>query len=174
MTTLPRFLPPAAFTLAARPVVAALAALALCGCCSLPLQSPIDFSDPDWNLREGQAVWRPRAGADGIAGELLVATHPDGRSVVQFTKTPLPFLVAQRSADGWQAQIIPRNKSYSGRGAPPARLIWLHLPEALARCSAPDGFRFTTNTSGGWRFERRATGESLEGYLDLRSHAPTP
>ena len=166
MTTLPRLPPPAAFTLAARPLVAALAALALCGCCSLPLQSPIDFAGSGWNVREGQVVWQPRAGADGIAGDLLVATHPDGRSVVQFTKTPLPFLVAQRTADRWQAQIIPRNKTYSGRGAPPARLIWLHLPEALARGNAPDGFRFTTNTSGGWRFERRATGESLEGYLE--------
>ena len=85
---------------------------------------------------------------------------------MQFTKTPLPFLVAQRTAEGWQAQFVPRHKTYSGRGAPPARLIWLHLPEALEKGQTSDGFRFTTNATGGWRFERRATGESLEGYFE--------
>ncbi len=166
MTTVPPLSPPAAFARDACRVVAALAAIACCGCRSLPLQPPIDLSGPGWILREGQAVWRPRAGADGIAGDLLVATHPDGRSVVQFTKTPLPFIVAQRTARGWQTQIIPRNKTYSGRGAPPARLLWLHLPEALERGSTLEGFRFTTNATGGWRFERRATGECLEGYFE--------
>jgi len=133
------------------------------------VQPPIDLTSPGWNIREGQAVWRPQAGAEGVAGELLVATKPDGRSVVQFTKTPFPFIVAQRTAEGWQAQIIPRNKTYSGRGKPPARLLWLHLPEALSHGSALNGFRFTTNAAGGWRFERSATGESLEGYLEPRS-----
>jgi len=165
VTTLPRLLPPAAFIRAACRITAALA-LALSGCRSLPLQPPIDLSSPGWIVREGQAVWQARAGAAGIAGELLVATHPDGRSVVQFTKTPLPFIVAQRTTEGWQAQIIPRNKTYSGRGAPPARLLWLHLPEALARGNAVDGFRFTTNAAGGWRLERLATGECLEGYFE--------
>jgi len=174
VTTLSRFTPPAAFPRTACGVIAALAALALCGCRSLPLHPPIDLSGPGWIVREGQAVWRPRAGADGVAGDLVVATHPDGRSVVQFTKTPLPFLVAQRTAEGWQAQFIPRNKTYSGRGEPPARLLWLHLPEALARGSAGNGFRFTTNATGGWRFERITSGESLEGYLDSRPHAPRP
>src|SRR5262249_48882507 len=127
---------------------------------------PVDLSGPGWTVREGQAVWRPRAGAEGIAGDLLVATHSDGRSVVQFTKTPLPFIVAQRTAHGWQAQIVPRNKTYSGRGEPPARLLWLHLPSALTGGRVPDVFRFTTNATGGWRFERSAAGECLEGYLE--------
>ena len=169
MTTLPRLPPSAALARAACGVLVTLAALILAGCRSLPLQPPIDLSRPGWIVREGQAIWRPRAGADGVAGDLVVAKHPDGRSVVQFTKTPLPFLVAQRTAEGWQAQFIPRNKTYSGRGEPPTRLLWLHLPEALARGRAGDGFRFTTNATGGWRFERRASGESLEGYLEPSS-----
>ncbi|HEU0011162.1 MAG TPA: hypothetical protein VFT34_15195 [Verrucomicrobiae bacterium] len=171
---MPPLPPPAAFALAACRIVAALAALAICCCRSLPLQPPIDFSGPGWNLREGQAVWRPRADADGIAGDLLVATHPDGRSVVQFTKTPLPFIVAQRTPHGWQAQIIPRNKTYSGRGAPPARLLWLHLPEALAGRKPGGEFSFSKRSDGGWLFERRATGESLEGFLEPPARPPAP
>jgi len=169
-----RLPPSVAFAPAAGRVVAALAALAVGGCRSLPLQPPIDCSGPGWILREGQAVWRPRAGADGIAGDLLVATHPDGRSVVQFTKTPLPFIVAQRTAHGWQAQIIPRNKTYSGRGAPPARLLWLHLPEALAGRETGGGFSFSKRSAGGWLFERRATGESVDGFLEPPAGPPAP
>lgn len=173
MTTSPRLPPPAAFARAACRVVAAVAALALSGCRSLPLQPPIDLSGPGWIIREGQAVWRPRAGAEGIAGDLVIAMHPDGRSVVQFTKTPLPFLVAQRTPEGWQVQFIPRNKTYSGRGEPPDRLLWLHLPKVLAFGGISDDFGFTTNASGGWRFERGSTGESLEGYLELHSRPRT-
>jgi len=145
--------------------VAALAALAISGCRSLPLQPPIDLSGPGWNLREGQAVWRPRAGADGIAGDLLVAMHPDGRSVVQFTKTPLPFIVAQRTTNAWQLQFVPRNKTYSGRGEPPARLLWLHLPDGLARCHDPSKFDRVAEPDGNFSFWNLASGESLEGFL---------
>ena len=169
MRTAPRFPLLAGFPRAGRLLGVALVVLALCGCRSLPLQPPLDLSGPDWIIREGQGIWRERSGADGIAGDLVVATHPDGRSVVQFTKTPLPFLVAQRTSQGWQAQFIPRNKAYSGHGKPPARLLWLHLPEAFVRGNAPDGFRFTTNATGGWHFEREATGESLEGYLEPKT-----
>src|SRR5256885_14903702 len=59
---------------------------------SLP---PVNLSEPGWTIRQGQAVWRPNRGPLEIAGELLVATRSDGCSVVQFTKTPLPFLVAR-------------------------------------------------------------------------------
>ena len=173
MTTLLRLPQHAALARVSCRVVAGLAALALSGCRSLPLQPPIDLSGPGWILREGQAVWRPRGGAEGVAGDLVVATHPDGRSVVQFTKTPLPFIVAQRTTNAWQLQLVPRNKTYSGRGEPPARLFWLHLPDALAHRNDFAIFSFATNAVGGWRFERCATAASLEGYLELRSRPST-
>jgi hypothetical protein len=147
--------------------VAALAALAFCGCRSLPPQPPIDFSGPGWTLREGQAVWRPRADADGIAGDLLVATHADGRSVVQFTKTPLPFIVAQRTAGGWQFQFIPRNKTYSGRGSPPARLLWLHLADGFEGFYDPSKFGGSAEPDGSFSFWNLASGERLEGFLNM-------
>src|SRR5437868_9433457 len=150
-------------------VMFAILASGTSGCLSLAPQAPMDFSAPDWVVRQGQAVWKPARNAEGVAGELLVAMNPDGRSVVQFTKT-LPFLTAQRNATGWQIEIVPRHKFYSGRGKPPVRLIWLHLPEALASHGGTKDFSFTINPDGGWRLERLASGESLEGYLD----APAP
>jgi len=163
----------AAFSRAGRLVVAALAAFALCGCRSLPLQPPIDLSGPGWSVREGQAIWRPRAGANGVAGDLLVATHADGRSVVQFTKTPLPFLVAQRTPQGWQAQFIPRNKTYSGRGEPPARLLWLHLPNGLERLYDPSKFGGGAEPDGSFSFWNLASGERLEGFLNMTRRPST-
>ena len=173
MTPLPLPSPPAALARASCQVVAAFAALALSGCRSLPLQPPIDFSGPGWILREGQAVWRPRAGADGIAGDLLVATHPDGRSVVQFTKTPLPFIVAQRTTNAWQLQFVPRNKTYSGRGKPPARLLWLHLPDGLERCHDHSKFDGGAEPDGRFSFWNLASGESLEGFLNTTRRPST-
>lgn len=153
---------------AGRGILLALVCLlpSFAGCRSLPTQPPMNFSGPGWKVQQGQAVWKRDAKSAGVAGDLLVAMHPDGQRVVQFTKTPLPFLVAQRTTNWWQVQIIPRNKTYAGRGTPPARLIWLHLADTIAGNAAPDGFHFTTNSTDGWSFKRRATGESLEGFFE--------
>src|SRR5262249_44449715 len=70
--------------------------LLLTGCFSASIRAPIDLTGPDWTRREGQAVWQAERHAAGVAGDLLVATHPDGRSLIQFIKPPLPFVTAQR------------------------------------------------------------------------------
>ncbi len=150
-----------------------LLVLALGGCRSLPLQPAMDFSGPGWIVRQGQAVWRPEAQAGGIAGELLVAIHPDGRSVVRFTKTPLPFVVAQRSTSRWQVRFVPRDKIYSGRGDPPARVLWLHLPDGLEQRHDHSKFNGVTKPEGGFGFWNLASGESLEGFLNITSRPPT-
>jgi hypothetical protein len=106
----------------------------------------------------------PRKRAE-IAGELVVAMHPDSRSLVQFIKTPLPFVVAQATLDSWQVQFVPQNKFYSGRGQPPAQLIWLHLPQCLRGGAPPRNLSWRRLENHGWRLENRSTGESVEGYL---------
>ena len=126
---------------------------------------PVNVREPGWNVQQGQAVWRSRRNAPEIAGELVVAMHPDGRLLVQFTKTPLPFVVAQATIDSWQVQFVPQNKVYSGRGHPPARLIWLHLPQCLRGGEPPGDLSWRQLANQGWRLENRSTGESLEGYL---------
>lgn len=137
----------------------------LAGCLSLPPQAPFDLSQHGWTIQVGQAVWHPGQEAMEIAGDLLVATHPDGRSLVQFTKPPLPFVSAQRTARGWHAQFFAQKKSYSAPGRPPDRILWFHLPEALAGRLAPGPWSFTLAPEDHWRLENRSTKESLDGYL---------
>lgn len=141
--------------------------LAICaGCRSLPASGPVDFSEPGWIIRQGQAVWYPKPKAD-IAGELLVAMHPDGRSVVQFSKPPLPFVEAQRGTNSWRIRFFAQNKEYAGRGSPPGRIGWLQLPDGLAgRPMDPNWSLIPPRPDGtGLHFENLETKETLDGFL---------
>lgn len=148
------------------------------GCRSLPLLPPMDLREPGWTVRQGQAVWRSQREAPEIAGELLVALHPDGQSMVQFTKPPFPFVVAQRTTNGWQAQFLAQDRIYSGRGKSPARIVWLHLPDALIGRLSSAAWRFQDQDAGSWRMENPSTGEILEGFLHVttlpQSHRVRP
>src|SRR6266545_4153823 len=89
-----------------RPLLAAgLLAAALTGCQTAPPAPPVNLSEPGWVIRQGQAVWRPKPRETDVAGDLLVAMHRDGRSVVQFTKPPLSLAVAQRDTNSWRVQL---------------------------------------------------------------------
>ena len=126
---------------------------------------PANLGEPGWRVRQGQAIWRPKKDAPEIAGDLLVATHPDGRAFLQFAKTPLPLVVAQTTATLWQIQFAARNTVYQGVGEPPKRLIWLHLPRCLeGNCSWRD-WSFHRLAGGRWHLENIASGEMVEGYL---------
>ena len=138
--------------------------LLLAGCRTVPLLPPVNLAEPGWRIRQGQAFWRPAANRPELTGDLLVATHPDGRALVQFTKTPLPFIVAQATPDTWQIQFVPENKTYSGRGECPSRLIWLYLPKCLAG-QAVKNLSFSRLPEGKWRLANPLTGEILEGFL---------
>ncbi len=123
----------------------------------------VDFSAPGWQVRQGQAVWR-RAGAADLSGELLVATHADGSAIVQFTKPPVTLVTAQSKAEKWTAWFLPTSE-FSGRGVPPARMIWLHLPRFLGGAAPSSNWLWERPDRQSWRLENRGTGESLEGYL---------
>ncbi len=138
----------------------------LAGCRSAPAPLPaINLSEPGWKLREGQALWRSAKDAPEIAGEVTLALHADGRSWVRFTKTPLPFLNAEITKEGWRIEFIPERRVFSGTGVPPARLLWLHLARALNGLAPPAPLRFEKSADGGGRLENRSTGETLTLYL---------
>lgn len=154
-----------------RPVARFLALVAVVasgGCRSLPPQPPMDLSEPGWTIRQGQAVWKPKPGTEGIAGDLLVALHWNGRHVVQFTKPPLPLVAAQGDTNHWQIQFFSQSKSYSGAGRPPERLLWLQLPEHLVSVVAArkdTDWSFSRDRNGSWQFTNHLSGESLDGFL---------
>lgn len=143
-----------------------LCSLVLSACQSIPPLPPVNLSEPGWRLRQGQTVWRRDSKSPEITGDLLIATNPDGRSFVQFTKTPFPFVIAQTTSNSWQIHFVANNKTYSARGRPPARLAWLQLPRCLAGNSPPARWNWTQLDNGGFRFNNPATGESLEGFLN--------
>lgn len=138
----------------------------LTGCNTMPPLPPINLSEPGWTTLQGQAVWQPKVTAPEISGELIMATNVDGRSFVQFIKTPLPIVVAQTTPKSWQIHFVPNDKTYSGPGKPPSALIWLHLPRDLAGAKPPRLWSLKTDPSGTWRLRNSYTGESLEGYLN--------
>ena len=146
-------------------VLALIAIIFSLGCRAVPSQPPFDLALPAWSVRQGQAVWRSQAGAAEIAGELLVATHPDGRSFVQFTKVPLPLVLAQATRRSWQIEFAAEDKRYSGRGAPPSRLVWFQLVRLLNGNEPAPGWKYAEKPDRAWRLEHAGTGEFLEGYL---------
>jgi len=137
----------------------------LSGCRTVPSAPPVNLSEPGWVIRQGQAVWSPKPGETDIAGDLLVAMHRDGRSMVQFTKPPLPFVVAQRDSNSWHVQFFAQNKIYSGHGEPPNRIAWLHLPYGLIGRHSDTNWFLARKPDGSWHFENLVTEEMLDGFL---------
>jgi hypothetical protein len=147
--------------------VALVSAVLSTACRTTPLP-PINLQEPGWTVREGQALWKRNKTAPELAGELLVATSRDGRSFVQFTKTPFPMIIGQRTTNHWQIEIPIQNKRFSGPGSPPKRLIWLYLPGLLAGESSPKGWSWNLLADKSWRLENSRTGEAVQGYLEVR------
>ncbi len=153
-----------------------------------PRLPPANLSESGWTIHLGQAVWHlpkthaalasPKAavaapatslshvsaGGREIAGDVLLATKPDSEVFIQFSKTPFTLVTAQSTAQAWRVEFPPQNKHYSGRGAPPKRLLWLYLPRALSNKTLPAGLSWHEDTNG-WRLANSVAGESLEGYF---------
>ncbi len=122
-------------------------------------------ANEEWHIQEGQAAWRGGYDRPELAGDLLLATRGREAAIVNFSKTPLPFVEAQVTATNWHIEFPARKLKFGGRGKPPKRLGWLYLPAALAGEPLPGGFRFERQPAGGWRLENTRSGETIEGYL---------
>ena len=144
----------------------AFALLACSGCRTIPDLPPEDISEAGWSARQGQAVWRASAEAPELAGELLVATHPERGLVLQFIKTPFPIVSAQATPGGWKI-VFPDAREFAGRGNPPSRISWFQLRAALQGSEVSRPWIFQTTGERNWRLENRKTGEYIEGYLHL-------
>lgn len=139
------------------------------GCQTAPPLPPVDLHAPGWEIHQGQALWKPQRDAEGIAGELLIATQKDRldrRALIQFSKNPFPIVSAGIGPHSWELAIPTQGKHYSHRGNPPHRVIWFHLPDAVTAQDPPKPWLWTpADAKGNWRLENRTSGESLEGYF---------
>jgi hypothetical protein len=134
-------------------------------CRTVPRLAPVDVTEAGWQVQQGQAVWKPKKEAPEIAGDLLLATNEKlGRSVIQFTKTPIPFVIAQITTNSWQIEIPVQKKFYSGHGRPPARLSWFLLPGLLQGTPPPKGSVFERKEEN-WKLIK-PDGETIEGFLE--------
>lgn len=143
-----------------------VALVTLAGCATTPTFPPLDLSTTGWTVRHGQAVWKPSPDGAGIAGELMVAMHQDGRSLVQFTKTPLPLVTAAIHSNAWSVTFAAENRTYSGKGSPTDRILWLQFPDGLIGRHTSTNWYFARTRDDGWHFESLATEEALDGFLN--------
>jgi hypothetical protein len=144
---------------------ALLASLAICSGCVSSSKTLFTATGPGWHVQEGQALWRPGRSYPEIGGDLVFVTHQDGRSLVQFAKTPMSLVSGQTTSNRWLIQFPPRHLGFSGRRPAPTRFAWLYLAPALAGEPLPPAFRFEREPEGAWRLENTHTGETLEGFL---------
>jgi len=125
----------------------------------------MDLTEPGWAIRQGQAVWVAARHEVGVAGELLVGTHPDGSCWVQFAKPPFNLYTAQRAGNRWHIESEQGRRRRSGRGVPPSHLIWFQIARCLDGKSPDPGWEFSAGTNREWVLTQVETGQELKGYL---------
>lgn len=147
-------------------IVFAAAALLLAGCAGGPQpgKTVTDLSAPGWEMRQGQAVWKPGGDKPEIVGDVVLATHPTGSANIIFSKT-LPIVSGTLSGSGWAIEFAPEGKSYSGRGDPPKRLVWLQIIRALEGGEIPDRWRVIHPSKDFIALDNLETGERLEVHF---------
>ena len=144
-----------------------LTAFALLGGCCMtsPDKTLFSTNGSGWTVQQGQAIWRPGLKYPELAGEIMLAQNPDGRSSLEFTKTLLPVALAQMTKTNWLIQFPSQQFGFTGHGRPPQRFVWLQLTAALGGKNLPENYQFTRSPDGGWRLENRRTGEFVAGFL---------
>lgn len=135
-----------------------------CGC-QTTTRNLFTAAGPGWQVRQGQALWRPRHGLPELGGDLVLAEDGQDRSLIQFDKTPLSLVLAQTTSNRWLIRFPQRRLGFAGHGQGPTRFLWLYLPAALAGAPLPPPLQFERRPDGGWRLANPSTGETLAGYL---------
>jgi len=133
------------------------------GCASSRRLPPLDLAAPGWQVKETAAVWQPRAGAPELVGELLVAVHPDGQRLVQFSKQGLPLVTAQSTSNTWQISSSLRSRVYSGNQPAPSRVLWFRVDSLPPHEPVLSPWQLEPTPEAGWVLTQRRTGERLEG-----------
>jgi hypothetical protein len=147
-------------------VWAMLAPAILVGCRTSPTPDPRP-SLADWTIRSAQALWRPSADAQDIAGEVLLATDDAGGVVIEFSKGGLPITSVQAYSEParWRLDLLTRRRSIGGSGPPPPRSAWLVLAHDLAHRPPPAGWELLFPAPGRLHLTCAQTGEHLELQL---------
>ena len=133
------------------------------GCRSLPPLPARDFSTSGWTVRQGQAIWKPSKSRSELIGEIFLATNSNQDFFIQFTKTPFPFVTAQRTRNQWEIEFGSGRRRIGGLGKHSSHFSWFQLPAALEGRAIDDGWSFARPSTNSWHLQNRHTGESLDG-----------
>jgi hypothetical protein len=134
------------------------------GCASSGPMAPLDLSAPGWQVKQGQAIWKPETKKPEITGDIVLATNPNGTSYVQFSKT-LPIVSAQTTSEGWAVEFPPENKHYSGRGNGPKKIVWLQLLKVIEGRELGEYWQLVHPSSDFVALENEESGERLEVHF---------
>jgi hypothetical protein len=156
---------PQTFNICLSSLILSALLLTLTGCQTARPLPAADLKQPGWKVQEGEAVWKRNRTAPELAGELMIASRSDGRVFVQFSKTPFPLVIAQKTTNTWEIQIPIQNRRFSGHGKAPKRVFWLFLPQLLDGQPPPKGWSWKRLPENRWNLSNPASGESVEGYV---------
>jgi hypothetical protein len=131
--------------------------------CAAPRLAPIDLAEPGWTVRESAAVWHPPGNAPELAGEILVASHPDGRLFVQFSKQTLPVVAATATPAGWSVGSPLRRGAVGGRGRPTDRVPWFQIRSLPPGDPASQRWQLVRSNGVPWRLRAVRGNEFVEG-----------
>jgi len=135
----------------------------LTGCRTAPAFSAADISTPGWQVKQGQAVWKPNRNRPEMTGELFLAFHASGDCLVQFTKPPFSIVEVRAAGERWQVDFGSGQRVWHGNGRPPARIMWFQLAQAQLRQGPDPGWSWRQAADGGWILSNARTGEVLQG-----------
>ena len=91
----------------------------------------------------------------------MISTHPSAGTYVQFSKT-LPILSARLAGGGWEFELLPEKKHYSGRGQPPRKIVWLQFLAVLEGQKISDRWTVAHPSDQFIALEDSFSGERLE------------
>ena len=127
--------------------------------------APVNLQERGWTVHRGQALWLPKAGAQELAGTILIASSDSGEDFIHFSKGPLEIVLARRNGDAWMIDIPAFEKSYGGRGNAPRRIGWFQLANSVNHQPTSHDWHWSGVVDGRWNLSNARTGERLEGFF---------
>ncbi len=144
----------------------ALLGWGLAGCATtrqMELPEP-NMDTPGWEIRRGQAVWRPKTKKPEVAGDFFSGINRRlDSSFAEFNKATIPVLETRTIGGSWELGYKVRDYKRTGSGGLNPKVIWLHVPYILAGNPPPEGWEIE-RTEDRIVLTQDKSGERLELY----------
>lgn len=140
-----------------------LLATLLCGC-RTPKIPVIDLSEPDWQERTGQAIWK-MPDAPLLSVDIHFAQSESGTSWLQLSKGGLPMATVTLNKPHWKLDGSMFGRVAQGRGTPPRQAGPAQLALLLAGRPVHRDWK-VEHKADHLLLAREKSGERWEVFLD--------